>query len=177
MRSTLSVASVISLTLVACTQAPPSSTPVPVQATAATLAPASNDSLVKDRTQHANEVLASIVGKEELPAEQVYKNIQLFKGLPAGRLVAIMNRGFSNSLGVSCSHCHVIGEYDREDKPTKQIARDMSAMVTTINGTILKNIKNLKSPNPTVNCGTCHNGRPRPGAGSAATAAPRPGAP
>jgi hypothetical protein len=50
-------------------------------------------------------------------------------------------------------------------------------MVTTINGTILKNIKNLKSPNPTVNCGTCHNGRPRPGAGSAATAAPRPGAP
>jgi hypothetical protein len=177
MRSTLSVASVISLTLAACTQAPASSTPAPVQGTAATVAPASNDSLVKDRTQHANEVLASIVGKEELPAEQVYKNIQLFKGMPAGRLVAIMNRGFSNSLGVSCSHCHVIGEYDREDKPTKQIARDMSAMVTTINGTILKNIKNLKSPNPTVNCGTCHNGRPRPGAGSAATPAPRPGAP
>jgi hypothetical protein len=120
-----------------------------------------------------NEVLASIGGKEQLPAEQVYKNIQLFKGIPAGRVLNIMNRGFSNSLGVSCSHCHVVGEYDREDKPTKQVARDMFAMVNTINGTLLKEIKNLKSPNPTVNCGTCHNGRTRPGAGSAASAAPR----
>ena len=118
-----------------------------------------------------NEVLASIAGKEQLPAEQVYKNIQLFKGMPAGRVLNIMNRGFSSSLGVSCSHCHVVGEYDREDKPTKQVARDMFAMVNTINGTLLKDIKNLKSPNPTVNCSTCHNGRARPGAGSAASPA------
>jgi Photosynthetic reaction centre cytochrome C subunit len=183
MRSAL----VVLLAAVACTPAPAPSSPAPIQGTAATVAPAQgmtpaeiaarNDSLVKDRTEHVNEVLARIAGKEQLPAEQVYKNIQLFKGMPAGRLLNIMNRGFSNSLGVSCSHCHVIGEYDKEDKPTKQIARDMSAMVTTINGTILPNIKNLKSPNPTVNCGTCHNGRPRPGAGSAATPAPRPGGP
>lgn len=137
---------------------------------------ARNDSLVADRTKHVNEVLASIAGKEQLPAEQVYKNIQMFKGMPANRLLAIMNRGFSNSLGVSCSHCHIVGEYDKEDKPQKQIARDMSAMVTTINGTLLKNIKNLKSTNPTVNCGTCHNGRARPGAGDAAMPA-RPGTP
>jgi cytochrome c peroxidase len=133
-----------------------------------------NDSLVKDRQGHVNEVLAEIVGKEQMPAEQVYKNIQMFKGMPASRLLAIMNRGFSNSLGVSCSHCHVVGEYDREDKPQKQIARDMSAMVTTINGTLLKNIKNLKSPDAVINCGTCHNGRARPGAGSQAMPA-RPG--
>ena len=123
---------------------------------------------------HVNEVLALIKGKEELPAEQVYKNIQLFKGRSAAQLLNVMNRGFSNSLGVSCSHCHVIGEYDKEDKPTKEIARDMFAMVNTINGTLLKDIPNLKSPNPTVNCGTCHNGRPRPGAGSAAQAASGP---
>jgi hypothetical protein len=135
------------------------------------------DSLIKDRTQHVNDVLATITGKEDLPAEQVFKNIKMLKGMPANRVLAIMNRGYSNSLGVSCSHCHLIGEYDREDKPTKQIARDMSAMVTTINGTLLKQIQNLKSPNPTVNCGTCHNGRARPGAGSAAMPAPRPGAP
>jgi hypothetical protein len=136
---------------------------------------ARNDSLQKDRTQHVNEVLASIAGKENLPAEQVFKNIQMLKGMPASRVLAIMNRGYSNSLGVSCSHCHVIGEFDREDKPTKQVARDMAAMVTTINGTLLKNIKNLKSSDPTVNCGTCHNGRARPGAGSQAMPAVRPG--
>ena len=84
-----------------------------------------------------NEVLASIAGKEQLPAEQVYKNIKLFKGMPAGRVLNIMNRGFSNSLGVSCSHCHIVGEYDREEKPTKQIARDMFAMVNTINGHVV----------------------------------------
>jgi hypothetical protein len=196
MRPALFVAAVWSLA-VGCTNASVS-TPAPVQGTAATVATATipspgnqlpipqgptaeqvsarNDSLVADRTKHVNEVLASIAGKEQMPAEQVYKNIQMFKGMPANRLLAIMNRGFSNSLGVSCSHCHVVGEYDKEDKPQKQIARDMSAMVTTINGTILKNIKNLKSTNPTVNCGTCHNGRARPGAGDAAMPA-RPGTP
>jgi hypothetical protein len=148
--------------------------PAAATASAAVAATPVNDSLVKDRTQHVNEVLATIAGKEDMPAEQVFKNIRMLKGMPASRLLAIMNRGYSNSLGVSCSHCLVVGEYDREDKPTKQIARDMGAMVSTINGTLLQEIKNLKSPNPTVNCSTCHNGRARPGAGSAAMAAPRP---
>ncbi len=198
MRSALFVAASVSLVVAGCT-ATTTSNPAPVQGTAATVAPsvstppaggpaigpqqpgmtpeqmaARNDSLVKDRQGHVNEVLAEIAGKEQMPAEQVYKNIQMFKGMPAARLLAIMNRGFSNSLGVSCSHCHVVGEYDREDKPTKQIARDMSGMVTTINGTLLKNIKNLKSPDAVINCGTCHNGRARPGAGSQSMPA-RPG--
>lgn len=185
MRTVPFVASVVVMAIAGCTQANvSSSSPAPVTAPPPAAAPAAavaanpvTDSLVKDRTQHVNEVLATITGKEDLPAEQVFKNIKMLKGMPASRLLAIMNRGYSNSLGVSCSHCHVVGEFDREDKPTKQIARDMSAMVTTINGTLLKQIQNLKSPNPTVNCGTCHNGRARPGAGSAAMPAPRPGAP
>ena len=199
MRSALFVAASVSLVVAGCTATTTSSTPAPVQGTAATVAPtvnappaggpsmgppqpgmtpeqmaARNDSLVKDRTGHVNEVLAEIAGKEQMPAEQVYKNIQMLKGMPAARVLAIMNRGYSNALGVSCSHCHVVGEYDREDKPTKQIARDMNAMVMTINGTLLKNIKNLKSPDAVINCSTCHNGRARPGAGSQAMPA-RPG--
>ena len=184
----------------ACTQQPPAANPAPVQGAAGAstasvaTAPATgaaaaqgpaapamtpeqiaarNDSLQKDRMLHVNEVRAQIAGKEQLPAEQVYKNIQTLKGVPAGRLLAIMSQGYSNSLGVSCSHCHVVGEFDREDKPQKQIARDMSGMVRTINGTLLKEIKNLKSPDAVINCGTCHNGRARPGAGSAAMPAPR----
>lgn len=175
MRNVLSVLAALPVAMSACTQAPapasPAPAPPPPAASPAAAVAAPTDSLVKDRTDKVNEVLASIAGKEQLPAEQVYKNIKLFKGMPAGRVLNIMNRGFSNSLGVSCSHCHIVGEYDREEKPTKQIARDMFAMVNTINGTLLKDIKNLKSPNPTVNCGTCHNGRARPGAGSAASPA------
>ena len=103
-----------------------------------------------------------IKGKENEPAEKVFKNIQMLKGVPAGRLLAIMQMGYARSLGVTCTHCHTPEKWDAEDKPTKQIARDMSAMVKTINGELLKNIKNLKSESPTVNCTTCHRGQIKP---------------
>ena len=104
----------------------------------------------------------SIKGKEQEPAEKVYKNVQSLKGIPAGRLLGIMQMGFSRSLGVDCTHCHTPGKWEAEDKTQKQTARDMWAMVQQLNGTTLKNIKNLKSPNPTVNCTTCHRGEVKP---------------
>ncbi|MGC2237453.1 MAG: c-type cytochrome [Pyrinomonadaceae bacterium] len=112
------------------------------------------DALAKLREQ--------IKGRETEPAEKVFKNIQTMKGIPAGRLLAIMEMGYARSLGVSCAHCHVPDKFESEEKPTKQIARDMSAMVGKINGELLKNIKNLKSESPTVNCTTCHRGQVKP---------------
>lgn len=103
-----------------------------------------------------------IKGKEKEPAENVFKNIRSLKGVPAGRLLAIMEMGYARSLGVNCTHCHTPGKWEAEDKATKQIARDMSAMVKTINTELLKNIKNLKSETPTVNCTTCHRGQIKP---------------
>lgn len=135
---------------------------------------ARRDSIAKDRENLYNEALAKIAGRENQPAESVYKNIKLFKGQPAGRVLRIMAMGFDPALGVSCSHCHVVGEYDKEDKPTKQIARDMAAMVTAINTQYLANIKNLRSPNPSVSCSTCHRGQTRPGGGGGP---PRPASP
>lgn len=103
-----------------------------------------------------------IKGKEQEPAEKVFKNIQSLKGVPAGRLLAIMEMGYARSLGVNCTHCHTPEKWEAEDKNTKQIAREMSAMVGTINNSLLKNIKNLKSATPTVNCTTCHRGQIKP---------------
>jgi len=108
------------------------------------------------------QLRAEISGKENQPAEQVFKNIQLLKGLPAGRLLAVMQIGYSKSLGVDCTHCHVAGQWDKEDKPTKQITRDMSDMAKAINNEYLKKIKNLKNTNPVVNCTTCHRGQVKP---------------
>jgi hypothetical protein len=108
------------------------------------------------------QLRAEISGKENQPAEQVFKNIQLLKGMPAGRLLAVMEVGYSKSLGVNCTHCHVAGQWEKEEKPTKQITRDMSAMAKAINTEYLKGIKNLKSPNPVVNCTTCHRGQVKP---------------
>ena len=115
-----------------------------------------------DQAQALADLRKSIAGKENDPAEKVFKNIQLLKGVPAGRLLRVMELGYSKSLGVTCTHCHIPGEWEKDDKPTKQIARDMAAMVTAINTQHLKQIKNLKSENPGVNCTTCHRGQTKP---------------
>src|SRR5437763_82260 len=115
-----------------------------------------------DQSQKLAELMKQIVGKENQPAEQVFKNIQMLKGVPAARLLRIMELGYSRSLGVNCAHCHVVDQWDKDDKPTKPIAREMAKMAQTINNDLLKNIKNLKGPNPIVNCTTCHRGQTKP---------------
>jgi hypothetical protein len=115
-----------------------------------------------DQAQKLADLTKQIAGKENLPAEQVFKNIQMLKGVPAARLLRIMELGYSRSLGVNCAHCHVVDQWDKDDKPTKPIAREMAKMAQTINNDLLKNIKNLKGPNPIVNCTTCHRGKTKP---------------
>ena len=103
-----------------------------------------------------------IAGQENKPAEEVFKNIQMLKGMPAGRLLRVMEMGYARSLGVNCTHCHVADAWEKEDKPTKQITREMNAMVGVINNEQLKKIKNLKGPNSIINCTTCHRGQTKP---------------
>lgn len=99
-----------------------------------------------------------IKGKEKEPAEKVFKNIQSLKGVPAGRILAIMEFGYARSLGVNCTYCHTPDKWEAEDKTKKQITRDMAAMAAKINGELLKGIKNV-SEKATVNCTTCHRGQ------------------
>jgi hypothetical protein len=115
-----------------------------------------------DQAQALADLRKTIAGQEQKPAGEVFKNIQMFKAMPAGRLLRVMELGYAKSLGVNCTHCHVAGQWEKEDKPTKQIARDMAAMVTNINQEQLKKIKNLKSPDPVINCTTCHRGQTKP---------------
>ena len=115
-----------------------------------------------DQAQALMELRLKIAGQENKPSEQVWKNIQWLKGIPAGRLLRIMEIGYARSLGVDCTHCHVPGAWEKDDKPTKQIARDMGAMMVAINKEHLTKIKNLKSEAPAVNCTTCHRGSTKP---------------
>jgi len=115
-----------------------------------------------DQQAAISKLREQIKGREQEPASSVFKNIQMLKTVPAGRLLAIMQMGYARSLGVDCTHCHVPDKWDSDEKPEKQIARDMNAMAAKINGDLLKNIKNLKSPTPTINCTTCHRGQVKP---------------
>jgi len=122
----------------------------------------SPESAALERERYVKEVMQGIAGREQEPAGSVFKNVQVFKGMPAGRMLRIMEMGFGRSLGVSCTHCHVAGEWEKEDKPAKQIAREMWAMAQTITSEYLSKIKNLHSERPTVNCTTCHRGQVKP---------------
>ena len=124
--------------------------------------PATQTTKPFDQAQALENLRKAIAGQENKPAEEVFKNIQMLKGMPAGRLLRVMELGYARSLGVNCTHCHVADAWDKEDKPTKQIAREMNAMVAVINNEQLKKIKNLKGPNSIVNCTTCHRGQTKP---------------
>jgi hypothetical protein len=114
-----------------------------------------------DPEKEIAELLESIKGRESQPASQVFKNLQVFKNMPAGRLPEVMG-AYSRALGVACDHCHVMDHWEKEDKPEKQIAREMGQMVGEINGKLLRGIKNLKSENPRIGCATCHRGQVHP---------------
>ena len=92
--------------------------------------------------------------KDQRPVEQAFKNIQVLKGLKAGRLMMYMQL-FTKSLGVQCSHCHVQGDFSKDDQPAKQTARQMIAMV----GGISKEFFNGQNA---VGCYTCHKGQVKP---------------
>jgi len=104
----------------------------------------------------------AIAGKENEPSETVFKNIQNFKGVPAGRLLGAMEKGFSPALGVSCAHCHDTEKWESDAKDEKQAARGMMKMVGEINEKYLKGMPGLMSDKPMVNCTTCHRGHVKP---------------
>ena len=120
------------------------------------------DSVTASRQRFVREVLASIAGKEDLPADSVFRNIEVLKGVPAGRLVRMMDMGYGRSLGVSCDHCHNTVEWDSDEKRPKEVARQMMAMVGTINRDLLPKIEGIVSERPAVNCTTCHRGSTKP---------------
>lgn len=138
---------------------------VPAVEVAAQAIPAATPSPAPfDQAAAIAKLREQIKGREQEPGSKVFKNVStaMLKDMPAGRILAVMEFGFARSLGVDCTHCHVAGKWESEEKTQKQTARDMTVMAARINGELLKGIKNLKSATPTVNCTTCHRGQVTP---------------
>jgi hypothetical protein len=91
---------------------------------------------------------------QEKNAEQVYRNVQVFKGLPASQLYPAMNF-ISGALGVTCAHCHVPNQFEKDDKAAKQTARRMIEMTMALNRTSFGEAQ-------AVSCYTCHRGQVQP---------------
>lgn len=88
------------------------------------------------------------------------------KDISAAELRAVM-RGFTRSLGVRCSYCHVgeegqpLSAFDfvSDDNPKKDIARTMVRMLGVIRDT-LQTIDPSGPRRVDMGCQTCHRGRP-----------------
>src|SRR5262249_48193462 len=65
-------------------------------------------------------------------AEQAFANIQVLKGVPEFKLYDTM-AFISASLGVQCTFCHDENAYEKDEKKTKQKARQMMRMQMAIN--------------------------------------------
>lgn len=147
---------------------------------------AAPDSFAAQRDSIVEAELQRIAGRENVAAESVYKNVQLMKGMPAGRMLRIMNMGYSRALGVGCDFCHAKNDWASDDKAAKKVARDMMLMTRAINDTLLPRVHNPENERRVVNCSTCHRGQkhpggmgggPRPGGPGAPGGQQRPGAP
>jgi hypothetical protein len=164
------------IVVLSCTRAPSGQTPVPAPAPGSASAaapeqvtrvpgrrpPLSRDSLAKLRTLRVQEVLKSIAGRENEPAERVFKNVQVLKGLTARQLLTRMDQDFGVALSWQCSNCHRvnINDYATDTLKEKKRARAMILMTNRINK---EDIPALypKDP-PQVACMTCHRGYNEP---------------
>ncbi|NOT27749.1 MAG: photosynthetic reaction center cytochrome c subunit [Acidobacteria bacterium] len=92
-------------------------------------------------------------------AEEVFKNIQVLKGMPVDEFMGTM--GFlASATGLNCTDCHVDesgGSWARyaDDNALKQQTRRMLVMVNTINKTNF-------GGRQVVTCNTCHRGSRKP---------------
>jgi outer membrane lipoprotein-sorting protein len=88
-------------------------------------------------------------------AEQVFKNVQVLKGIPVNQFMDTMGF-FSAAIGVNCTGCHVsesLQDWDKfaVDVPRKRMARAMVQMVNNFNKTGFGGRRALT-------CWTCHRG-------------------
>jgi photosynthetic reaction center cytochrome c subunit len=98
-------------------------------------------------------------GEKPLMAEQVFKNVQLLKGISVKEFMETMGF-FAASTNKTCTTCHGDasgGSWERyaDDPPQKQTARKMMLMVDAIN-------KSYFGGKREVTCYSCHRNAERP---------------
>jgi hypothetical protein len=118
------------------------------------------------RASYIATVMQSIAGLENQPAEQVFKNVQVLKGITAAELVHKMDKDYAEALSWNCTNCHRLapqGNFASDTSKDKVRARFMQQMTNEINQEQLPKL--YPKDTPSVTCATCHRGynEPPPG--------------
>ncbi len=115
-----------------------------------------------DQAAALADLRTRIAGHEKEPAETVFKNIKLLRGVPAENVLRIMEFGYSRSLGVTCMKCHTPADWASDAKPNKEITRRMAALAADVSKTITAYPERKDEEPAVVNCTTCHRGHSHP---------------
>lgn len=91
---------------------------------------------------------------EDQPAENIFHNIRVLRGMRAGDLQGAMSF-IASSLGVDCDYCHRGQDFGKDIRKEKVLAREMIEMVRRIN-------QDTFHGENKVNCFTCHQGQKDP---------------
>jgi hypothetical protein len=103
--------------------------------------------------------MKAIAGKENQPAGEVFKNVQLMKTVPAGQFVTAMDQGIGRGTGKGCNDCHVTTDWASDTLARKKTARTMMGIVQSINANELPKMGPGRGGAPrTIQCLTCHRG-------------------
>jgi Photosynthetic reaction centre cytochrome C subunit len=118
----------------------------------------SRDSLTHLRANYVAQIMQQIAGRENEPAGQVFKNVQVLKELTAGQLVHTMEEQYGRALSWNCTNCHraVAGDWATDTLRDKVRARAMQVMTNSINRDHLAKL--YPKNTPAVTCATCHRG-------------------
>jgi hypothetical protein len=142
----------------------PAPAPQPAQpAVAGRRLPPPRDSMAKLRAAYVTQVMASIAGRENQPAEQVFKNVQVLKGITAAQLVRTMDEQYGKAMSWNCTNCHRLapqGNFASDTSNDKRRARFMQQMTDDINKVQLPKLYPKDVPH--VTCMTCHRGYNEP---------------
>lgn len=113
----------------------------------------------------ASEPEAGVI--EEAPVSAPV-NLQVLPKNLSGASIRKLMKSYSRELGVSCRHCHVEDpqtqtvDYVSDDKPAKQTARVMIAMLGDITDKYLARLGRDPRYSVPVTCGSCHQGQSTP---------------
>ena len=125
--------------------------------------PPSRDSMATLRSVYVTQIMQQIAGRENEPAERVFKNVQVLKGITAAELVHKMDQDYAVALSWNCTNCHRLaaqGNFASDTATDKRRARFMQQMTNDINQVQLPKL--YPKDTPKVNCVTCHRGYNEP---------------
>src|SRR5437764_1499199 len=119
----------------------------------------SNAQQTLQEAQDLAQKIAQQTAQKPLMSEDVFKNVQVLKGIPVNQFMETMGF-FAASLGLNCVYCHTsqsLENWDRfpDDVPRKRMARAMMLMVNELHKTTF-------GCRRAVTCYCCHRGAELP---------------